>query len=332
MGKLTKDLIVEWVKNSERFEARGDGDNLWIRYRAQDLYPRWFLRYSLDGRSKVLHLGSYRDISLSEARATAKKLRAQIALGFDVAEQKKDRIKAATERNAARLSEFAVGNLADMFYVRYIDGRWKNPGIVRSWIDNRIKPAIGRIPLSEIKSAHIDALLGTIARDAPSTATKILGCLKKMFNFAVKLGKMQSNPASIFDSSDAGGRMRPRSRWLSAAEICQLMTAMDVAKGWTIQNTLAVRLLLMLAVRKSELIQARVSEFDLSDGIWRIPASRTKSNREISIPLPAQAVVCVRALIQLAGGSEWLFPARKMQSRLAPFISADTINAALGKV
>jgi integrase len=331
VGKLSKALISDWIKNAERFDARGDGDNLWLRYRSQDLHPRWILRYSIGGKPRVLHLGSYRDISLAEARTQAKKLRAEIALGHDVAHLKKERVRAASERVLAERDGLTVGALADNFYERYIVGRLKHPEIVRSWINNRIKPAIGSLTLADVRPSHVDHFIRDIAKNAPSTSTKILGCLTQIFNFGMKLGRMQSNPASMFDSSDAGGKARSRTRWLSVTELRSLLTAMDKANGWTVQNGLSVRLLLMLAVRKSELIQARVEEFDLAASLWRIPAIRTKSEREISIPLPIQAVAAVSKLIELGEGSKWLLPARKMQSRMVPYISADTINAALAK-
>jgi integrase len=42
-------------------------------------------------------------------------------------------------------------------------------------------------------------------------------------------------------------------------------------------------------------------------------------------------VVIVRDLIRLAAGSEWLLPARKMQTRMVPHIDPNTLNAAMGK-
>lgn len=70
---------------------------------------------------------------------------------------------------------------------------------------------------------------------------------------------------------------------------------------------------------------------DLKAAIWRIPVSLAKSDREISIPLPTQAVDAVTSLMHLGGGSDWLLPIRKMQAKIVPYISADTINAGLGK-
>jgi integrase len=87
----------------------------------------------------------------------------------------------------------------------------------------------------------------------------------------------------------------------------------------------------MLAVRKGELIAARVEEFDLDAAVWRLPAERTKTSAPLEIPLPCQAVELLRELIRLADGSDWLLPARKMETRMVPYISPDTVGAALTK-
>jgi integrase len=87
----------------------------------------------------------------------------------------------------------------------------------------------------------------------------------------------------------------------------------------------------MLAVRKSELICARIEEFDLDGAAWHLPAQRTKTGVAIDIPLPHQAVAILRDLARLAEGSAWLLPARKMQTRMIPHIDLNTLGAALAK-
>lgn len=331
MGKLKAQDIRKWMEQGEHFEGRGDGDNLWLRYRTSDLYPRWILRYSLGGKAKVLHLGSYRDLSVAEARARARKMRAEVALGYDVAQAKKERTKDARAKQLAQQGAATVAVLADEFFERYIQHRWKHPAIVRGWIDNRIKPAIGSIPLTDVKPAHVDQLLRAIAKNARTVSTKVLRCLMQIFNYGVKRGLMPSNPAAVFEPADAGGEERPRTRWLTKAELERLMGAMRDARGWNLQNSLTVKLLLMLAVRKSELIRARNDEFDFEARVWRLPAGRTKTSTAIDIPLSTQAVAALNSLIQLGGNSEWLLPARKMQTRMVPHIDVNTINAAMAK-
>lgn len=106
---------------------------------------------------------------------------------------------------------------------------------------------------------------------------------------------------------------------------------MHASARWTYQNTLTVKLLLMLAVRKAELIEAPIKEFDLDAGVWALPAERTKTGQAVDIPLPRQAISALRELMRLAGSSAWLLPARKMQTRMVPHIDLNTVGAAIAK-
>jgi integrase len=153
-----------------------------------------------------------------------------------------------------------------------------------------------------------------------------------MFDFAIKRQKIIHNPAHPFDTSDAGGEEKSRDRALSRGELARLFQAMrDVAGRFTIENHYAVRLLLLLAVRKEELIAATWKEFDLDGAVWMLPAERTKTGTAIDIPLPPPAVETLRELHRLAGGSAYVFPARKMQRRMVPHIDLNTLNAAIAK-
>lgn len=332
MGKLTDVTIKGWISAGERFEGRSDGDGLYLRYRAVDSVPRWLYRYQLGGKARVLNLGSYRDVSLAQARKLGREMRARVALGYDVAMEKQERKRAALDKIASKKGARTFGQVADEYFAAQILGRWKHPNIVRSRIERDIKPAFGKMPIAEVRPANVSALLaGIVDRGAPTIANDCLRWVRRIFNFAVKREYCLHNPAAAFDLADAGGKEESRTRWLSEAELIKLFAAMKKAKGWAHENTLTVKLLLMLATRKGELIAARINEFDLEEGLWHLPAERTKTGEALDIPLPTQAVEIVRDLIRLAAGSAWLLPARKMQSRMVPYISPDTLNVALAQ-
>ncbi len=332
MAKLTDVQIRAWIKQNERFEQKGDGDGLTLRFRASDSVPRWLFRYRFAGKQRVMDLGSYADLSLADARKTAKEMRARVSLGFDVAGEKKERKREAVAKIEADRNAITVAVLAEEYFAARVLGHWKHPNIVRARINNDIVPNIGKLVIGEVKPTDIDNMLkAIIARGAPTMATDCLRWVKRMFDYAIKRGMMGTNPAAAFDPSDAGGTEEARTRWLNRAELKALFAAMRVAPGWNIQNTLAVKLLLMLACRKGELIGARVEEFDLDAGVWHLPEERTKTGAAIDIPLPTQAIACLRTLIQMAEGSAWLLPARKMQVRMVPHIDTNTVGAALRK-
>jgi integrase len=256
-----------------------------------------------------------------------------VKLGHDVAREKQDRKRDSKARNEAERAAWTVSQLADEYFANAILGRWKHPNIVRARIENDIKPRLGKKKLADVRPGDIDALLKAIVkRGAPTMANDVLRWLKRMFDYAIKREKMQSNPAAVFDLADAGGKEDSRDRWLTRDELGRLFAAMrDAAGSFTIENAYAVKLLLMLAVRKEELIGARWQEFDLDGAVWMLPGERTKTGSPIDIPLPASAVIILRELNRLAGGSAWVFPARKMQSRQIPHIDLNTVGAAIRK-
>lgn len=332
MGKLTDIEIRAWIKAGERFEGRSDGEGLYLRFRKEDAVPRWVFRYRINGKPRVLGLGTYTTLSLADARKKSKEMRARVTLGHDVAMEKKDRKREAIAKIDAEKSIVTVARLADEYFQARILGHWKHPNIVRSRIERDIKPHLGKLALADVKPSHIDAMLKAIvARGAPTTANDVLRWTKRMFDYALKREMIATNVAAVFDVSDAGGKETSRDRWLTRAELGQLFIAMTNAKGWTHINTLTVKLLLMLAVRKSELIGARKGEFDLEEGVWHLPGERTKTGDPIDIPLTHQAVSILEELFQLSGESSWLLPARKMQSRMIPHIDLNTVNAAMAK-
>lgn len=333
MGNLTDLQIRNWIKAGERFEQRGDGDGLFLSYRENFAVPIWRFRYRLAGKQRVMNLGRYADLSLAAARKTAKELRARVAMGYDVAAEKQARKREIAAKIEAEKAALTAGALADEYFERMILGRWKHPNIVRSRIEKDIKPHIGNLAVEDVKPSHVDAMLRAIVkRGAPTVANDALRWTRRVFDYAVKRHMVQYNPAAAFTLMDAGGQEEARSRWLNQDELVRLFEAMRNARGFSVENALAVKLLLLLAVRKQELVGARIAEFDLDNAVWSLPKERTKTGAPIDIPLSASAVKALRTLVELACGDDYLLPARKRQERMLPHIHENTLNVALSKV
>ncbi|MGZ8943017.1 MAG: tyrosine-type recombinase/integrase [Methylobacter sp.] len=332
MNELEDRQIKSWIKKGEHFEQRGDGGGLFLSFRTDMAIPVWRFRYRFAGKRKVMNLGSYANLSLAEARRQAKELRARVAMGYDVAAEKQERKAEALKKAEAKKNAYTVGELADEYFTKTILGRWKHPNIVRARIEKDIKPNIGKIPVEEVMPMHISKMLETIVdRGAPTIANDVLRWSKRIFDYAIKRHIIQFNPASAFDLSDAGGKEEARDRALSREELIKLFEAMRKTKGFSSLNEMAIKLLLMLAVRKGELVTARVESFDLTNATWRLTTSDTKTKAEIIIPLPKQAVELLRDIIRLSDGV-YLFPARQYQDRRLPYIHDNTLNVALSKV
>lgn len=333
MANLSDMEIRNWIKSNERFEMRGDGDGLYLSYRETFASPIWRFRYRFAGKPRILNIGSYRDISLADARKIAKEYRARVSLGYDVAGEKQQRKRDAIAKIEAEKNAYTVSKLADEFFEKRVLGVWKHPNIVRARIEKDIKPAIGHLKVESVTPRHIEALLQSVVkRGAPTMANDVLRWLKRMFNHAIKMHMITNNPALAFDVDDAGGKEQARKRHLNRDELAKLFLAMKIAKGFSIENEISIKLLLALAVRKGELIGAKWNEFNLQEGLWHLPEARTKTSAAITIPLSSQVVIWLKELKRLSCGSDYVLPARKMQDRMIPHISESTLSVAMSKV
>ncbi len=174
MGNLNDMQIRAWIRASERFEGRSDGEGLYLRFRETDSAPVWRFRYRFAGKQRVMNVGSYSTLSLADARKLIKALRAKVALGHDVAGEKQEQKAQAVARMEAGKLAVTVAQLADDYFERMIVGRWKHPNIVRSRIERDIKPNIGHLAVDAVKPMHIDASSQTVVqRGAPTDPTCI---------------------------------------------------------------------------------------------------------------------------------------------------------------
>lgn len=73
-----------------------------------------------------------------------------------------------------------------------------------------------------------------------------------------------------------------------------------------------LHLLMLLTVRPSELRQTLSSDFDLSAGLWKVPAGRKKECRDFQLPLPRQMLAPLKELHRRNGAYPPLPPRRAM--------------------
>jgi integrase len=266
----------------------------------------WILRYRFGGRQREKVIGRYPDIPLKDARELARKDRAMFQQGVDVgAVKRQEGLKAIDLHN--------VEGLAQIWYDRHIVGKYKHPQVVERVIRRHIKPAIGKLPVEEVRPVHIDSVLTKIVEaGALTVANDALRHLFCIFHFAVKRKWIDSNPAYGFEISDAGGTESSRDRWLNREELAALAQAMRETPNFGRLNELAVWLFLALCVRKMELLSAQWSEFDLDKGVWLLRPSRTKTNAAIDIPLALPVIEWLKELKVFACGHSHLFPARRL--------------------
>lgn len=325
MGKLKDIEIQGWVRARKPIAGKSDGDGLTFTLSAKGT-AAWVFRFRMGGKQRELTIGTYPTISLKEARRLATEARAKVQQGVDV----------AREKQARKIELAAAGTVKQLcgeYFARTVEGRVKRPDIIKEMLDRDLIPRLGNLRIAEVKPLDVDGMIRAIVdRGAPVMANRVLATTKAVFDYAIRRHWITENPAAAFRRIDAGGEEKARTRALSEDELTRLLRAFRDSGPAFIGYALAVKLLLVTAVRVSELIEAPWTEFDLDapEPVWRLPASRIKTQRDFTIPLPVQAVEWLREIKRTSIASDYVFPARRRQGK--PTMSPATLTWALAEI
>ncbi|MES1937537.1 tyrosine-type recombinase/integrase [Salinisphaera hydrothermalis] len=259
--------------------------------------------YRLNGRRETLTLGRYgpAGISLALARERLMDARRAVAEGRSPAQEK--------QREKRKLT--AAKNFAEMTALWLEQARMADStrAMRRSIVDRDILPAFRSRLLTEIGADDLRALCNKVkARGAPATAVHIRDIVKQVFAFAILHGEKVDNPGDQVKAASIATFV-PKDRSLSPAEIRLAFHQLDsVATYPTIR--LALRLVLLTLVRKSELTQATWDEIDFENATWTIPKERMKGRNPHVVYLSRQVTDIFVALHTCANGSKYVLPSR----------------------
>ena len=265
----------------------------------------WRYRYTLSGlRRAPVTIGNYPDISIDAARERVRKYAAQVAAGISpIGEAKKDR-GAAVSLDVVRL-------FANHWHESQIANKSNDyRKTVRRVLDKDVLPFIGSKLLADVTSGDVLAICERIkGRGSDQAALLARNVIKRMYDYAVAQQLVAVNPAALLVSRFIA-KQASRDRVLSPTEVGQVFREVyrsDMARP----NKLALHLLCLTMVRKTELTNAEWSEIDFDNGVWRIPAERMKMDTEHWVYLPKQALAMFQELRVLSCSERYVFPARQ---------------------
>jgi integrase len=262
------------------------------------------LDYRLNGRRETLTIGRYgakSGISLLMAREKCADARKSISRGVSPA-QEKQREKARLA-DAQTFGEYTRRWLADHRMAE------STRAMRKAIIDRDILPAFHNRLLTEISAEDLRILCSKIKdRGASATAVHARELVKLIFGYASMHGEKVANPADDVAPSSIATFV-PKDRALSPAEIRVMHRLLEMTATLpTIR--LALRLILLTLVRKSELIEATWDEIDFEKAVWTIPKTRMKTGKAHNVYLSRQAFDIMVALHTCAAGSKFVLPSR----------------------
>lgn len=321
-------LTVNEVKNAEKRAkdyklADALGLHLFVSAKGA---KSWRFKYRYAGKEKRLTFGLFPEVTLAAARERRDEARAMLRAGKDPA------VEIERRRHEAIAAAGATFKAAAQDWIEAEKDRWSPGHKIR--VENRLEgdvyPGLGKLPIGNITGRMVLTELRKIEkRGSIETAKRVKGYIVGIFRRA-KAERLVTREAvaEIEEIGDALKPTPPGSKQPALVEVPQLLELQrDVDRSTSDPATkLCSRLVAITVVRIGVLRTAPWAEFhgiDWDDpdapspeALWAIPAERMKLEVEDKgnaafghdVPLPAQAVACLRALRVLTGRYDLLFP------------------------
>lgn len=322
MPKLAAPLTETQIRGLEPRATRycvADGNGLVIEVMTTGTKV-WRFRYSLNGkRQPLVTIGDYRMISLRVARAKAQKYAEMVASGVSpAATARRDR---GAESKADVLREGAELYLATEMAGKSAEYQ----RTTRRALEKDVLPAIGGKPIKAVTEDDIRSICDQIKnRGSPKMALHTRNAVKRLYAYLIARQLATTNPAELVPARFIA-TPTSRTRVLNPGEIGAMLRSI-YASSLRRPLKLALHLLVLTMVRKSELVDATWSEFDLDAGLWALPATRVNKGQERHIDLPRQAVAMLRELHGARASRKFVFPSVRGDDRP---IAKSTLNQAV---
>jgi len=305
-------LQIKNAKHREKSYKLADGGGLYLEVTPAG-GKHWRMKYrQANGKENKLHFGAFPAVSLLDARERDS---ARHLLAADV-----DPARAREEQ--ARQARMAAANTFEQVAREWhhtMLGQWQ-PQTARDILhcfELDIFPLIGKLPVTEVQARDtLEAIRAVERRGALEIASRLAASCSRVFRYAMRCGHGDRNPAEHLREV-----LAPREKGHFAAigpdglpALLRALYANQACMGMPVRA--AMRLMLLVFVRTSELIETPWAEIDLDNGEWVIPWRRMKRGKRRINPdrtdhyvcLPRQGLVLLRELHGLTGGGTWAFP------------------------
>ncbi|WP_134679398.1 tyrosine-type recombinase/integrase [Paracoccus ravus] len=255
----------------------------------------------LTGKRREVSLGSYPDLTLTEARLKRDAAKLQVKSG--------KRASPRIERADAERSLSIWASRAHEANARRL--RRGGPTWLRC-LENHILPQLGDADITKVTARDIVATIRPIWTEKPSSSTEVVSRLRAVWRYAA--AEFPNLDLTVIDRAviqlGHQGHKVTNYEALPHADI----PAAYQKLGDDSLGALAARLLILTASRSRPIRMARIADFDLEDRVWTVPGPDMKSGRPFRVPLSDEAIHVIGLAKILTRSNTLLFAARHEQN------------------
>lgn len=333
------------AKVAGKATKHADGEGLHLEARPTGA-GWWRFRYRFAGKEQMLSLGTYPEVSLSQARQRKTEAREQVAAGIDPsAARKADK---STKAAAAEVTRIVEAGLPAPGTFEAVAREWlatvHRAKVSAGHADRTetrfvqdVFPWIGTRPLADIEAPELLAVLRRITgRGAIETAHRAKDACGQVFRYGIAAGYCQRNPAADLRDALPPVQTKHLAAIVDPKQAGQLLRDAADYDGHPVTRA-ALALSALLLLRPGELRQMEWAWVDFESATLTVPGEimkRKKADKENGpphlVPLAPQAVAILRELQPLTGAVPFVFPS--VTSPKTRCMSENTVRSALRRM
>lgn len=306
----------------------------------------WRLKYRLDGKEKLLSLGTLSEVSLKQARQRRDDARQLIAVGQDPAEERKSQdAQRRDSRQPKPRPEVPAGPEPGSFeavardWVKTIHKAKVSEGHAARTLtrfEQDVFPWIGHLPIQDLTSPKVLEVIRRVeARGAIDTAHRVKDSCSQVFRYGVACGMCERDPARDLRDALIPVNSKHMAAITDPKRAGELMRAIHGYTGMPVTRA-ALALAPLVFQRPGNVRAMEWAEVDFDAALWTIPARKMKRSVNDKangdphlVPLSRQAVAILADLQPLTGHGRYVFPSVRGGDRP---MSDMTLNAALQRL
>ena len=256
--------------------------------------PTWYLRLKNSrGTNTYKKLGTVKDVSLAQARKSARQLKAEHMLAPKLEDV------AAVPKAELTLDAFMVDHYFPHAKIHKRSHK-RDDQLYRL----RIKPKFGDLALSAVNRREVQAFQNGLLNEglAPASADHHVKLMRRVLNLAVQWEFLEKNPLKGIELYMVDNQVES---YLDQEQTQRLMDVLLSDANRSVCHILIF--LISTGARLNEALTATWKNVNVEASVWKVDATRSKSKKTRSIPLNDSAH-WVLEQVPSKGKSEYLFP------------------------
>ncbi|MEI2602702.1 site-specific integrase [Erwinia aphidicola] len=253
-----------------------DSDGLGVRITPRGIINFQY-RYRWLGKQRRIGIGKYPAITLRDARNKVADLREGLDRGIDP--------KAMAGTNSAK-SKPTIADCLTYWQTTYVDVslRQKTQALYKSTVIKHMTSVFPGIPAEEIPVRSWVDLFTEEEKINQRRARQLLVQMRSAISWCIRRQFLSDCSVMKLSPKDVGVKPSVGETTLTYNQLAKVWLAIERSRGST-SNKLLHQMLMLYGARNSELRLAVKAEFDREEGLWLVPAEKSKTRKIIRRPI-----------------------------------------------